>query len=505
MTASTVFSRLRIPPSVLWVGGLMTGCLIFVGLLFPRAAGGAIRVWIGSPTYNHCFLVLPLSLFLIWQRRDRTGLLEISPNPWWILLISGLSILWLLTAAVGVLEAQQFVVLTITEAMLLTVLGLQTYRKFLAPFLYLYFLIPTGAFLVPWLQDFTARFSVAGLHLLGIPVFSTGAVIEIPAGTFAVAEACAGLRFLVAAVAFGTFFAILNFESWWRRGLFVALSIVVPIVANGLRALGLIAAAEWLGSPSAALADHILYGWLFFSFVLIALILIGYSFSDRRSAEGESLKICEGRFQRISRRRKLITVAGISLIAAASGPIIFIFSSRVGAVPLPVRAPALHAPWIQTSASTDWHPIVSSPDRVFADTFADGHFRVDRFVALYSSAISRNLIRSENRDADERVWTFNSASRGNLRFDDQKVLVTVSKWFRGRHSRIVWSFFIVNGIATGSSFGAKWAQVRNLFHGNRCASAYVALSLKDINEEVGSRVIEDYIRSGEPVASFFCP
>jgi exosortase len=77
-------------------------------------------------------------------------------------------------------------------------------------------LVPSGAFLVPALQAFTAHFAVAGLHILSIPVYSTGALIEIPAGTFAVAEACAGLRFLIAAVAFGVFFAILTLGSVHR-------------------------------------------------------------------------------------------------------------------------------------------------------------------------------------------------------------------------------------------------------------------------------------------------
>src|ERR1700734_930229 len=43
--------------------------LISFGVLFPTAALGAFRVWLASPTFNHCFLVLPISLFLIWNRR----------------------------------------------------------------------------------------------------------------------------------------------------------------------------------------------------------------------------------------------------------------------------------------------------------------------------------------------------------------------------------------------------------------------------------------------------
>src|SRR5581483_6420628 len=32
---------------------------------------GALRVWIESATFNHCFLILPISLYMIWERRAR--------------------------------------------------------------------------------------------------------------------------------------------------------------------------------------------------------------------------------------------------------------------------------------------------------------------------------------------------------------------------------------------------------------------------------------------------
>jgi len=482
----------------------MTACLVAVALLFHRETGGAIRVWTGSPTYNHCFLILPLSYFLIWERRNQTGLLRFSPNFWGILALFGLSILWLLTAAAGVLEAQQFVALTILQAALLTLLGLQVYRKFAAPFLYLYFLVPSGAFLIPFLQAFTARFAVAGLHLLGIPVFSTGAVIEIPAGTFAVAEACAGLRFLIAAVAFGTFFAILNFESWWRRGLFIALSILVPIIANGLRALGLIAAAEWLGSPAAAMADHVLYGWLFFALVLMALILIGQSFSDRHAQIGSSVG-SDSAAQPAFSVGAMAAAGAICLIVASFGPVLFLVSSRTVIAALPSSPPVVQAFWKRTRAASGWHPVVVSPERAFADSFQNGRVRLDRFIALYSRAdANRNLVRSQNRDADERVWTFNSSHVGRIGLGQQSFSVSVSRWLRGQHSRTVWSFFLVDGKPAASGFDAKLNQIRRLFHGSRCASAYVALSIEDVDERVATQSIAKFMQSNEPLTRYLC-
>ena len=266
-----------------WIYAITVSVTSFVALCFvySEEAVGAYRVWVSSATYNHCFLILPIVIFMIWRRRDLLASVVPRPDIRFVILIVPLLFVWEGAHRLGLLEGQQLVVMTIFQTILLATLGGSAYRKLLAPLLYLYFLVPTAEFLVPALQDFTARFAVLGLQLFGVPVFSDGIIIEVPAGDFIVAEACAGLRFLIAAVAFGVFYAVEMYESRYRRAAFIALSIVVPIVANGLRAFGLIMAAEAFGTAAAIEADHVTYGWFFFSVVLMILILIGRLFSDR--------------------------------------------------------------------------------------------------------------------------------------------------------------------------------------------------------------------------------
>src|SRR3546814_20295136 len=75
-------------------------------------------------------------------------------------------------------------------------------------------------------------------------VFLDGYLIQIPTGSFLVAEACSGVRYLLVSVALGVLTAYLFFRPWPRRLLFVALSVAVPIVANGIRASGIIMLAQ---------------------------------------------------------------------------------------------------------------------------------------------------------------------------------------------------------------------------------------------------------------------
>ena len=254
---------------------------IFFGIAFRQEIIGAVRVWIDSTAYNHCFLVLPLAGFLLWERRAVVS--SVSPRPalWPLPAMPALSAVWLVAVVLDIQEGRQLVMVAMFQVVLLVALGPRLFWQLLAPFLFLFFLVPSGAFLVPSLQTITADIAVAGLRFLHIPVFSDGYMIEIPEGPFEIAEACAGLRFLIASSVFGCFFAVVMYRSFLRRILFIIMSVLVPIFANGLRALGIIVLAHLEGSAAAVETDHILYGWVFFTLVMMILIAIGMAFTEK--------------------------------------------------------------------------------------------------------------------------------------------------------------------------------------------------------------------------------
>src|SRR5439155_24648513 len=119
------------------------------------------------------------------------------------------------------------------------------------------------------------------VHLSGIPATIDGVFIDTPAGLFEVAEACSGVMFLVAMFAFGILAAYVCFISWRRRILFLALSLTVPVLANGFRAWGTVFAAQYVGVKRAAGFDHIIYGWVFFGLVIAATLVLSWRFFDR--------------------------------------------------------------------------------------------------------------------------------------------------------------------------------------------------------------------------------
>ena len=292
MTAQTIAPSMRgqMRQGFRLAGPVLCVGLLCLGLLFHTEDAAAVGVWLNSTAYNHCFLIIPIVAYLLWDRRDLLAVATPLPNPWFALAAIPASVAWLLAERLGIMEARQLVVMTLVEVFLLSVLGWRLFYRLAGPLLYLYFLVPFGAFITPWLQGITTSFVVNGLDLLNIPNYSDGYAIEIPEGSFLVAEACAGLRFLIASIAFGYLYAMLLYRSPGRRGLFMLASIVVPIIANGFRALGIVVLGHVLGNAQAAVADHLIYGWIFFSVVILLLIALGLPFrQDRRPPVGAPL------------------------------------------------------------------------------------------------------------------------------------------------------------------------------------------------------------------------
>ncbi|WP_158292079.1 exosortase A [Paracraurococcus ruber] len=288
----TPSSTLPVPAATLRPASAWTATLALIGLglaaiggLFWREATAAVRVWDASATYNHCWLVLPIAAWLAWSRRGRLASLTPQPLPWAALLALPAGLAWLAAERLGIMEGRQFAALGMVYVLALAVLGWRVCRAMAAPLLYLVFLVPFGAFTVPALQRITAWLIEIGLQITGVPHYIDALVIETPAGAFLVAEACAGLRFLIATLAFGALYAFVMFRSPGRRLAVMALALVVPIIANGLRAFGIVLLGQYLGSAEAAAADHILYGWIFFSIVLLLLILAGLPFREDGAPE----------------------------------------------------------------------------------------------------------------------------------------------------------------------------------------------------------------------------
>jgi len=248
--------------------------------LFRGTAASMVEIWSRSDTFAHAFLVPPISLALMWRKRADLALAEVRPGAGWLLPLALCGAAWLLAQLAGVHAAAQAALVAMIVCTVPAVLGTRVARIIAFPLLFLFFSVPVGEFLIEPMMEGTADFTVAALRLSGIPVYREGLQFVIPSGNWSVVAACSGVRYLIASVMVGTLFAYLNFHSLKRRLAFVAVAIVVPVVANWLRAYMIVMLGHLSSNKLAAGADHLIYGWIFFGVVILLMFMIGARFVD---------------------------------------------------------------------------------------------------------------------------------------------------------------------------------------------------------------------------------
>ena len=442
------------PPA--WRPAALTLLLGLAALLavFWAEAEAAVRVWNTSTAYNHCWLIAPIAAWLAWQRRHRLAAIAPRPQPLLALLAIPPALAWLVAERLGIMEGRQLTAWALIQVFVLAVIGWRAALAMAIPLAYTVFLVPFGGFTVPYLQLITLRFIEVGLTLWGISHYVEGLLIETPAGLFHVAEACAGLRFAIAALAFGALYAATMFRSPGRRLIVMALAIVVPIIANGIRALGIVIAAEYLGSAEAAAADHIIYGWGFFSAVLLLLILAGLPFR-----EDVPEKPGEGWWRRLARpagtaRPAMLGAAAVLGIAlAAAGPAAAATLQAEGA-----RAPDEPAPRLALPPG--------------CTATACGEFALSARVMVFPQAATWNEVAAERRriarEHDQDLgFRVPIAGGGAWQVRQQ-----------GGERRLIATVSFLDGRAVGDGLASRAAQALNSLAGGRGHPVVAAVELR---------------------------
>ncbi|MGH6785219.1 MAG: exosortase A [Novosphingobium sp.] len=348
--------------------------------------------WWDSSTYNHILLVPAILGWLVWLRAPE--LAKLAPRAWspGLATVAAALLVWLLGAVSGLSLLRQAGAVALLPASVLTLLGPRMASALAFPLAYTLLLVPFGDELVPPLQTITAKLTIALTHLSGIPARIDGVFIDTPAGLFVVAEACSGVKFLVAMVAFGALVGNVCFRTWPRRAAFLAVCVVVPILANGVRAWGTIQVAQSMGAEYAGGFDHIVYGWLFFALVIALVLAMAWRFFDRRPddpmIDGAAIAAAPGfgRWEQASLTAPMAFIAATALVVAAQG---WAGAAARLAAPLP---PQIFLPEVSGWTRADhapqlaWKPRAGGAAHRLLGSYADAGGRtVDVFVALYSA------------------------------------------------------------------------------------------------------------------------
>lgn len=261
--------------SVAWVTGAITFVLAWLLTWYWETATEIAGIWWRSDTFAHGLIVLPVFGWLVWRRRE--WLAGSRPTAWAAvgLLALPLGLGWLVAELGSVAGAAHFMFVAMVVTGCVVMLGRRLATLLLFPLAFLFFGVPIGEFLLPAMMQHTADFAVAALRLSGIPVYQEGLYFIIPNGRWSVVEACSGVRYLIASLMVGALYAHLNYNRLSRRLAFMGVALVVPIVANWVRAYITVMVGYLFGNEAVEGFIHIVYGWVFFGIVVFLMFWIG--------------------------------------------------------------------------------------------------------------------------------------------------------------------------------------------------------------------------------------
>ena len=408
--------------------------------LFWGVGEAIVHTWTTSRSYGHGYLIGPICAYLLWRRRVELAQMWPTPSLWGLAAMAVAAVVWLLGESAGVLVVKQFAFIAMFQALFLAVFGVEVVRRTLFALLYMYFAVPFGDFMVGPLQDYTAQFVVRALQLNGISVFLDGVFIQIPSGNFIVAEACAGVRFLTVSVALGFLVAHLFYQQWWRRALFIALSVAVPIAANGVRAYGIVIIAHLTDHKVAVGVDHIVYGFVFLGIVTFCLLALGLTFREDDQQE-EGLGAAEPVPPRpVAWVMFAVAAAGELLVAgAAQAYARYTDPDVAGGAQVILRAPDVRSPWALDTGPGTWRPSFRGADAELIQGYAAGDRRVDYFVAYYRrQRQGAEIVSWHNRTADEEAWLRAGSGQRTAVVEGAPMTVAYTRMLSNTTGRVAW-------------------------------------------------------------------
>jgi exosortase len=209
-------------------------CAVFGPILYYMVVH-----WASVDDYSHGFLVGPLAAYFAWERRADLRRTPIAPS--WLGVVP--LAIGTLSLAVGRLGVE---LMTMRSAFVFTIIGLvllllgrAVFRVLAFPLLFLFLMVPLPQSLVNVvtfpLQLMAADVAVNALHMLEIPALREGNIIHLAHTQLFVAEACSGLRSLMALGTLAVVFAYFFRRDYIERAVILLSAVPIAIVVNAFR------------------------------------------------------------------------------------------------------------------------------------------------------------------------------------------------------------------------------------------------------------------------------
>ena len=421
-----------------------------------------VTTWQNSETFAHGFVVAPISLWLIWARKEQFRYEEAEISVPGLLVTAMCGLFWLSANLIHTLVIQQFAVIGMLVSAFWTLLGNKVTSKALFPLLFLFLMAPFGDDFVPPLMEYTATFVVTMLRLTGISVYREGLHFTLTSGNWSVIEACSGIRYLIASITLGMVYAYLNYQQLRKRLALILAAILVPIIANGFRAYIIVMIGHLSDMQLATGIDHIVYGWVFFGMVMLLLFYIG-SFWHDPLPEVEVRPETAGEIS--TNYPYYWPILSVILVTLLIWPPTSVWLSSRQAESLEISAnlsPATNSEWQPVAAPDwDWTPKFKGAAAETQQYFSNGKVVVGIAIANFGAETQGELVNSQNVlvSGNSKTWSTMHVGSSLVNLSAKPVSVEESDLRSATRDLVVFRWYRVGSRDTANHYVVKWLQL----------------------------------------------
>jgi exosortase len=217
-------------------------------------------------------------IYLIWRELQKLKNTLPSSNSWGFIILIPSLLLYMLDTGINTQLLSSFAMFSSLIGLSFLFLGVIKTKAILFPLLTMFLTLPIPLVFteaIHLILRHIATKSVAFiLSEMGIPVFTSGTLLEIEGGTLMVADACSGFATLYAAITIAILTAYFC-TSIKRRIILLLIAAPLAIGVNIIRVLVLTLLVNYYGLNILATSAHELSGLLTFMVALPILFIIG--------------------------------------------------------------------------------------------------------------------------------------------------------------------------------------------------------------------------------------
>jgi len=270
--------------------------------------------WDGSQ--SHGLVIIALSIYLYCQRLE-PGLLSKRIQPLLLTVITLISLLWALSAAISVDIIAELCLFALLVLMQCSLFGFKNVNPLLGPVGLLIFAIPVWDYLSPPLVELSSLIVTRMLNMSHLTAYIDGNSIFMPFGTIIIAGGCSGLRYLLIALALSIYLVLTSHVSFKNAVLIILTSAGLGLLVNWIRIYIIILIAYRTEMQTRLIENHETFGWVLFIFVILPMFFIA---NRLRVYEHKKL---DWPFDKRSRKVVIVTVL-IMII----GPLLLVLQSQ---------------------------------------------------------------------------------------------------------------------------------------------------------------------------------